>query len=240
MQIEDFLALINDPQGPWALESATAFEPRQKDFGGDFKMLAKRFGRELAFSSLTTAILRSEAEGKFPHAEKMYFLREGMEQAAPWKISTHIASRFKGASHVLNIGCSIGISTLALAEHAPVAGIDPDPLNILIAKENAKVLNAEVEFIESDLNTLPPDLPPDTAIFIDPTTEPTPQTLLDHWLHQNPNLAIRLPAETDLAEFSSYDCETETITLNGEQSETVLWFGDFKNGEQTQYDISSD
>jgi hypothetical protein len=77
MQLTDFYSLLTR-EGQWAIDSAAAFEPREVDFLQDFKMLAKRFPRELARAALETAILRREAESKFPRADKMFFTREAL------------------------------------------------------------------------------------------------------------------------------------------------------------------
>lgn len=239
MQLPDFLTLF-DRQGQWALESAAAFEPREKDFLGDFKMLAKRFGRELARAALTTAILRIEAEKKFPHAKKMYFTREAMEQATPWEVSSYRAERFAGMPHILDLACSVGGDTIALAQHAPTIGIDNDLLRIHMAKANAQALNANAQFIQADLNALPLKLNSDTTVFFDPARRTDgqrafsvkdytpPLDIIETWLPHTPNLAVKVSPGVNLEELANYDCEIEFISLNGELKEAVLWFGDFK------------
>ena len=56
MDLETFQALFSR-EGQWALESAVAFEPREKDFLPEFQMLSKRFPRELARAALETETL---------------------------------------------------------------------------------------------------------------------------------------------------------------------------------------
>ena len=65
MRPEDFYTLFTR-EGKWALESAMAFAPREKDFLSEFGMLAKRFPRETARAALTTAILAARRSASSP------------------------------------------------------------------------------------------------------------------------------------------------------------------------------
>ena len=154
MRLEDFYSLFTR-EGQWALESAMAFAPREKDFLAEFQMLAKRFPRELARTALTTAILRGEAEAKFPQAEKMYFTREAMEQATPWPVAVHRAKRYQDAGRILDLGCSIGGDALALSASAPVVGVELDPLRAAMAQANAQALRANMSVVQADITSLP-------------------------------------------------------------------------------------
>ena len=171
MQTEHFLSLFTR-EGKWALESAMAFMPREKDFLGDFSMLAKRFPREVARAALTTAILRGEAEAKFPQAEQMYFTREAMEQATPWPVAQHRAKRYQGFERIFDLGCSIGGDALALAEAAPTIGIDQDEVRVAMAQANARALRAKAQFVQGDIIQLPFSFSAldreTTALFFDP------------------------------------------------------------------------
>jgi SAM-dependent methyltransferase len=215
-----------------------AFEPREKDFLGDFKMLAKRFERELARAALTVAILRIEAEKKFPQAEKMYFTREALEQASSWEIASYRAQRYKDYASVLDLGCSIGGDTLALAEVTQVTGVDQDELRLAMAQENAKALGLDAEFLQADLTDF--NLPPADAAFFDPARRidhervhsvedyQPPLSIIKNWLKQIPNLGIKISPGVNYDELAEYDCEVEMISLKGDLKEAVLWFGELK------------
>jgi SAM-dependent methyltransferase len=241
MRLEDFYTLLTR-QGQWAIESASAFDPREKDFLQDFQMLAKRFPRELARAALETAILRREAETKFPQAERMYFTRQAFEQATSWEVAVYRSQRFTGYDRIFDLGCSIGADTLALAKIAPTAGVDLDPLRLAIAHQNAHSLGVPAEFVQADLHQLPfkPFKDPAAAIFFDParrrdhqrvfTVEEysPPLSIIRSWLPHTPAMAVKISPGVDLDELSGYDCEVEFISLNGELKEAVLWFGPFK------------
>ncbi len=235
-------------EGQWAIESAMAFEPREKDFLGDFKMLAKRFPRELARAALETAILRREARAKFPKADKMYFTREAMEQASSWEVATYRAERYKESDHILDLGCSIGSDTLTLAQVAPTTGIDNDPLRLAMANQNAKALNIPANFIQADLThdpfTPPPNLPSSPALFFDPARRKDhrrafsvedytpPLSNIQDWLPKYPALGVKISPGVNLDEISKYDCEVEFISSKGELKEAVLWFGPLKTAKK--------
>jgi hypothetical protein len=241
MQLKHFYSLLTR-EGQWALESATAFEPREKDFLQDFQMLAKRFPRELARAALETAILRREAEAKFPQADKMYFTREALEQATSWEIASYRAKRYAGFDKIFDLGCSIGADTLALGKIAPTTGIDRDLLRLAIARQNAKNLGVPATFTQADLHHLPFKLgtSSNTAIFCDPARRQDhrrafsveqyspPLSIINTWLPHIPALGVKVSPGVKLEELSGYDCEIEFISLNGELKEAVLWFGPCK------------
>ncbi len=255
MRAVDFLQLLTR-EGQWALESAMAFSPREKDFLSDFKMLAKRFPREVARAALTVAILRGEGLGKFPQAEKMYFTREALEQASPWQVAVYRAQRFQRFDRVFDMGCSVGGDALALARSAPVIGIDLDPLRVLMARENARSLRADAEFLQANLQSLPFRLSDpafqSAAIFFDPARRQDhrrafsveeyqpPLSVIEGWLAEVPALAVKVSPGVNLEELERYDCEVEFISLNGDLKEAALWFGPLKTAQRRATLISGE
>ena len=255
MRAVDFLQLLTR-EGQWALESAMAFSPREKDFLSDFKMLAKRFPREVARAALTVAILRGEGLGKFPQAEKMYFTREALEQASPWQVAVYRAQRFQRFDRVFDMGCSVGGDALALARSAPVIGIDLDPLRVLMARENARSLRADAEFLQANLQSLPFRLSDpgfqSAAIFFDPARRQEhrravsveeyqpPLSVIEGWLAEVPALAVKVSPGVNLEELERYDCEVEFISLNGDLKEAALWFGPLKTAQRRATLISGE
>jgi len=247
LDLENFQLLFTR-EGKWALESAEAFEPREKDFLGEFKMLAKRFPRDLARAALETAILRGEAGSKFPKAGKMYFTREALEQASPWEVAQHRAGRYAKFDHAADLGCSIGSDSLALAAVCQVTGIDNDPLRLAMAQANAEALGVNASFLEADLTgaSLRELLPGVQALFFDPARRKDhqrafsvedyhpPLSILKDWLADFPALGVKVSPAVDLAELEGYDCEVEFISLNGNLKEAVLWFGPLKEGHSRQ------
>jgi len=243
MRAEDFAQLLTR-EGQWALESAMAFAPREKDFLSDFGMLAKRFPREVARAALTTAILRGEAEDKFPQADKLYFTREALEQATPWGVAQYRSARFQGFGTIYDLGCSVGSDSLALARSAPVVGVDIDLLRVMMARQNAKATRAKAHFIQADIEHLPfgsfSSEGNHTAIFFDPARRQDHRrvfsvedyqpglSIIERWLPQVPAVCVKVSPGVNLEELEQYDCEVEFISLNGDLKEAALWFGPLK------------
>jgi SAM-dependent methyltransferase len=241
MKPQDFPALLT-AAGQAALLEAEALQPREVDFLKYFTVLRKRHERELARNALATAILRREASAKLPQAGQMYFTREALEQATPWVVSQHRAARFAGYARILDLGCSIGGDSLALAQKAPVIGIELDALRGVIARANAAALSKDVHVLRGDVRHLPFDLRAmkDNAAFFDPARRADrkrafsveryspPLSIIQGWLPHVPALAVKVSPGVNLSELAGYDCEIEFISHNGDLKEALLWFGAFK------------
>lgn len=221
-----------------ALKAAQALEPREVDFLRHFQALSKRFQTDLAQAALETAILRQEAERKFPSARQMYFTRPALEQASSFPVSTYRAGRYKAFERVLDLGCSIGGDSLALARVLPVVGVDLDPLRLALAAENLKNVRLPASFVLADLAAELSFLPSEnTALFFDPARRSQgrrifsvreyqpPLEIIRNWLPGFPALGVKISPGVNLDEIRQYDAEVEFISLDGELKEAVLWFG---------------
>ncbi len=173
------------PAGQAALADAETLHPREVDFLPHFQTLSKRYPPALARAALETAILRREAITKFPEAARMYFTREALEQATPAEVSAYRAARYQEFDHIVDLGCSIGGDTLALAQPSRnpaarhVTGLDLDPLRLHLAQANAHAvgLSAHTSFLQANLTSPLPISPfplfsssptPFPALFFDP------------------------------------------------------------------------
>ena len=70
---------------------------------------------------------RREAAVKFPQVEALYFTRPALEQASSQAVARHRATRYAGMAQVIDLGCSIGSDSLALAQQAEVPAATPLP-----------------------------------------------------------------------------------------------------------------
>ncbi len=244
MDLTNFRDLLS-PFGQEALRAAMQLNPREKDFLHLFQTLSKRFPRELARSALETAILRGEAKSKFPQADKMYFIREALEQASGYEVSSYRAERYRGYAQIADLGCSIGGDTFAMAEVATVIGIDRDPLRLAIAQANLKALGFDVPLIQTDLENSFPCLEyPAVALFFDPARRANgrrissvkkyipPLQIVAEWLTFFPALGVKISPAVNKRELFGYDAEIEFISYRGELKEAVLWFGPLKAGHR--------
>jgi hypothetical protein len=200
----------------------------------------------LAQAALETAILRLAAARKFPQAERMYFTREALEQASSWEVAAYRAQRFRPFRRLVDLGCSIGGDTLALASVAPTLGIDLDPLRLEMARANLEALGLgqQALFVRADLGAALPvsdrreraGTPEGIALFFDPARRSQgrrafsvqayhpPLGIIWDWLVRFPALGVKISPGVDLDELAEYSAEVEFISLHGELKEAALWF----------------
>jgi hypothetical protein len=233
--------------GQEAIRAAMALEPREADFLAHFTILIRQFPVELARSALTIAILRREAAGKFPFAERMYLTRESLEQSTPFEVSLYRAERYRSFQELVDLGCSVGGDTLALAGVAPCIGLDIDLLRLNMARTNLDAigLGARCSFVQADLEKPLPISPNSgTALFFDPARRSAgrraysvsryrpPLDIVNKWLPHFPSIGVKISPGVKLEEVKAYNAELEFISLRGELKEAVLWFGPLKTARR--------
>ena len=129
--------------------------------------LRERFPAELVAAALAQRELRTRAAAKFPEAGRMWFTREGLEQASAEPLARHRAARLAGFPVVADLCCGIGGDLVALAPGRTALAVDLDPVHLRMARENAAVHGAgEVLAACADVRDL--RLPPALAVFVDP------------------------------------------------------------------------
>lgn len=247
MDLASFRSLLMDG-GQEALTAAEARQPREQDYLQHFQVLSRRYPAELARAALETAILRLEAATKFPHARRMYFTRQALEQASSAEVSSYRAQRFQPFDLVADLGCSIGGDTLSLAARVETLGLDLDMLRLAIAQANAQALGLSEStiFLQADLTDSLPISPnlstpaPKMALFFDPARRVDerrvfsvndyipPLWVVKDWLPGFPAIGVKISPGVKLQELRSYDAEVEFISLGAELKEAVLWFGPLK------------
>jgi hypothetical protein len=159
-------------------------------------------------------------------------------------VAVYRARRYQGYARLVDLGCSVGGDTLALAHVAPTIGIDRDPLRLAMARANLEAagLSNQVYFLQADLTSPLPlsSIPSPLALFFDPSRRtggrrvysvgayhPSLSTVAE-WLPAFPALGAKISPGVDLDELAGYDAEIEFISLDGELKEAVLWFGPLK------------
>jgi hypothetical protein len=241
-----FRALLSDT-GQEAIQTAMDLEAREVDFLAHFTGLSRQYPRELARAALGIAILRREAAGKFPFADRMYLTREGLEQSTAYEVSAYRAERYRSFSSAIDLGCSVGGDTLALAAVLPTTGVDNERLRLEMARANlaAVALSERASFIQADLTSGLPFAPqPGQALFFDPARRvggrriysvdeyQPPLNIIRSWLKLFPALGVKISPGVRLDEVNTYDAELEFISLHGELKEAVLWFGPLKTSRR--------
>jgi alkylation response protein AidB-like acyl-CoA dehydrogenase len=86
--------------------------------------------------------LRGRALAKFPLAGRMWFTRDGLEQASSAPLARHRAARYAGFRRVADLCTGIGGDLCALAPGRAAVAVDLDPVHLRMARENARVYGA--------------------------------------------------------------------------------------------------
>ena len=238
---------LQSPFGQEVLQAALDLEPLENDFLHHFNTLSRRYPTELARAALEIAILRREGAIKFPFAGSLYFTRSALEQASNYEVSTYRAERYNGFDRLLDLGCSIGGDTLALARVVHTFAVDLDPLRLAMAQANLRAMDLldRVVFIQADLNSpIPYFLSHGSALFFDPARRTQerrifsvleyrpPLTVIQNWLPQCHALGVKISPGVNLDELHAYDAEVEFVSLRGNLKEAVLWFGPLKTSRR--------
>jgi SAM-dependent methyltransferase len=158
--------LLSD-QGRALLDQLPAGPVDPGDALGLGTRLRERFPAELVAAALAQHELRARAAAKFRLADRMWFTREGLEQASAEPLARHRAARYAGFDRVADLCCGIGGDLCALAPGRAAVAVDLDPVHLRMARENARVHDAgEVAVACADVREL--RLPPSLAVFVDP------------------------------------------------------------------------
>ena len=129
--------------------------------------LRERFPAELVAAALAQQALRARAAAKFSMANRMWFTRDGLEQASAEPLARHRAARYAGFAVVADLCCGIGGDLCALAPGRAALAVDRDPVHLRMARENARVHGAgELAAACADVGDL--RLPRSLAVFVDP------------------------------------------------------------------------
>lgn len=232
------MAALLSPLGLEAVAAACARPATEASRLADLSALRRSFPEELARDALDQAHLRIRARAKFARADRMFFVREALEQATGEACARHRAARWAGRRRVADLGCGIGGDALALAAVAPVAGVERDPVRLAFADINVAAYEPTHPFepIAADITTFDPA--GCDGAFLDPArrvggrrtlgvedSEP-PLSVVRALLPRVGGVAVKLAPGTDTAELVSYSGEVEFVSLNGELKECVLWLGD--------------
>lgn len=165
MELETFRWLLTE-DGQALLAAATTVEgtPLQVQ-----KMLREKAGAEQVAAALGQVELRRRAAAKLGgDAARMYFTRDGLEQATRTTVARHRASRVAlvGPS-VVDLTCGIGGDLVAFARAGlTAAGIDVDPLRVEMARANLAALGLGGAVEVGDATQL--DVTPFAAAYADP------------------------------------------------------------------------
>src|SRR4051794_23634931 len=229
MDLETFRWLLTD-EGQGLLVAATAAEgpPLQVQKG-----LRERAAPDQVAAALGQVELRRHAVAKLGQdAGRMYFTREGLEQATRASVARHRAARLALAGpSVVDLTCGIGGDLVAFARAGlTAAGIDLDPLRAEIAQANLAALDLGGVARVGDATTL--DVSPFAAAYADPARRSARGRSFhaDDWAPPWPFVESLLTGRACVKvapgiphSLVSDAVEAEWVSDGGEVKEAVLW-----------------
>jgi SAM-dependent methyltransferase len=135
----DWVGALSSPLGQRLLREAmrSDLSPERSFQLGE--ALRARYPAELVAPALTLAELRIRARAKFSRADRMWFTREGLEQASSELTAGHRALRCGAAAVVADLCSGVGGDLVALARRGQVRAVDLDPLHLEMAGLNSQV-----------------------------------------------------------------------------------------------------
>jgi SAM-dependent methyltransferase len=166
VDLETFRWLLTD-DGQALLTRATAAEGTALQVQ---KQLREPATADQVAAALGQVELRRHAVAKLgdDDAGRMYFTRDGLEQATRTAVARHRAARVAfGGPSVIDLTCGIGGDLVAFARAGlTAAGVDLDPLRVEIARANLAALDLGGAVQVGDATTL--DVSPFATAYADP------------------------------------------------------------------------
>lgn len=112
--------------------------------------VGREVGPELARWAFGQWELRRRARVKFADADRMYFVREALEQATHERVAAYHAAQFPEGTAVADLTTGIGGDLVALARRGPAVGFELDPERAELAVHNLTALGLTAEVRVAD------------------------------------------------------------------------------------------
>ncbi len=235
----ELLAALRAPAGTVALAAATLVGDADPLFGAQ-TLRDDGIPADLAAAALTQVKLRHRARAKFgPDADRMFFTRDGLEQATRATVADRRAARLAaaGVTTAADLCCGIGADALAMARRGiRVYAVDLDPLTAAMAEANAYALGLDHLVTVDHAAAESVDLSTVDAVFCDPARRRGGTRVFDPRAYRPPwefvaGLAGRVP-RTVLKVAPGIDhalvgdgTEAEWVSVDGDVVEAALWYG---------------
>lgn len=234
----DEVRFLASPEGERLLKAAAEID------GNSLKkqsVLRRDYSGDRVRAALTLVDLRERAKTKFRYADRMFFDRDGLEQASGDAIADHRARRYAAFDHVADLCCGVGGDTIGLSARTRVTSVDIRPERVRMTRENATACGFEGRFVCTDVRRWCPSV---DAVFIDPSRREGGRRVLNlssyappvddlAWLPKNPAVGIKVAPGIN-HESVPENCEIEFISVGGECREAVLWFGALRSSARVR------
>jgi hypothetical protein len=240
--IDDYRWLVCDDAVRWLDAAADDAAP----LVAQTARLRKTLGAERAHLVLEQVELRKRGLAKFRRAGRMFFTRQGLEQATDQFVAAYKAGRFPQGSPVADLCCGIGGDLVELAGRGPAVGVDRDPVTALLAEANLRGLS---QFSRSEIGTVPfrnqvrvadvseVSLDQFAAWHIDPDRRPAGRRTTRPELHEPEpavirqlfqavgDAAVKLAPAAVVPDDWAASAELEWISRDRQCRQLVAWFG---------------
>jgi SAM-dependent methyltransferase len=231
------LAALRTPDGRDAL-TAAAVVAGTDPLAAATALRAGGIPAGLAAAALTQAALRRRAEAKFgPDAERMFFTRDGLEQATRAPVAARRAARLAaaGVRTLADLGCGVGADALAAARQGiAVTAVDADPLTAAVAAANAEALGLDVTVLCADATTVgverydgvfaDPARRGGRGRVMDPRSWSPPWDFIARLPERVPRTVLKLAPGIDHALLPP-GAEGEWVSAGGDLVEAAFWCG---------------
>lgn len=202
--------------------------------------LRKVVDPELAAAALTQQHLRQRAESKLGEfARTLLFTEAGLQQATRIEVAAHHARRYRdaGIEHVHDLGCGLGIDSLAMAGLGlEVTAVEMDEVTAALATLNLRAFpNARVVHGDA-LEIAASGVGPDDGVYADPARRTSAGRTFDPAAYSPPLAGILSIRERTPAlgvkvgpgigyEHLPADTHAQWVSVGGDVVEAGLWFG---------------
>jgi hypothetical protein len=230
------LRFLQSDEGTALLAAIREFDPQPNSGLSVISRLRKAYPPEMVAAGMTIHRLRLRAREKFAQADRMWFTREGLEQATSEAVSRYRAARFAPHARIVELCCGIGGDSLALAQLPGIGSlaiVDRDPVHLAMAEANTRLYSPNVPLESHDADVEDIDLCGAEAVFIDPArrdeqgrhatgkSEPALEWCIG-LADSVPAVAIKLAPGLP-HRLIPEGWEFETIAIGFELKEAVLW-----------------
>jgi len=212
------------------------------------KMLRKKFPDlppEYLSAAVEIVCLRKKGTEKFRLADKMFFVKEALEQASGEKASSHRAERFIGTGSVCDLCSGIGGDAITIGKNSRnTVCVESDPVRALFCSENLRINGINGSVINGTAENFSESLKDFDAFFMDPSRrkggrriwnmddiEPSVSFILSI-IDKTPGAAVKLPGFADPETFGN-KYEIEWVSDRDSLKEAVLWCGNLKRAGVT-------
>lgn len=195
----------------------------------------------VAAAALTQTDLRARAAGKFgDDAGRMFFTRDGLQQATRGVVAARRAARlaaFSGVRRIADLCCGIGADAIAFARAGlTVHAVDADPVTAQVAAANAELLGLADRIVVACADAASVELAGFDAVFCDPARRSGGRRVFDPGAYSPswdflaalpsrlPSTVLKLGPGIDHALIPSL-AEAEWVSVSGDVVEAAFWHG---------------